>query len=75
MVLLGLIGFGNIARTLVVSDGTVKTHVAHVLSKLGVRDRLGGGRHRQLGEYVITRCITYRSGGGCGGVAPSSGSS
>jgi DNA-binding NarL/FixJ family response regulator len=24
----------------VVSDGTVKTHVAHVLGKLGVRDRV-----------------------------------
>jgi hypothetical protein len=28
------------ARTLVVSDATVKTHVAHVLMKLGVRDRV-----------------------------------
>ena len=26
--------------TLVISDGTVKTHVTHVLSKLGVRDRV-----------------------------------
>jgi DNA-binding NarL/FixJ family response regulator len=30
----------EIAHTLVVSDATAKTHVAHVLMKLGVRDRV-----------------------------------
>jgi DNA-binding NarL/FixJ family response regulator len=30
----------EIAKTLVISDATVKTHVTHVLMKLGVRDRV-----------------------------------
>ena len=30
----------EIAETLVLGDTTIKTHVAHVLGKLGVRDRV-----------------------------------
>ena len=42
--MLRLLGRGltnaEIADALVISDGTVKTHVAHVLAKLGLRDRV-----------------------------------
>ena len=31
---------GEIAEALVVTPHTVKTHVAHILTKLGVRDRV-----------------------------------
>ncbi len=41
---------GEIATQLFVSDATVKTHVAHILNKLGVRDRV---------QAVV---IAYRSG-------------
>ncbi|MET0729564.1 MAG: LuxR C-terminal-related transcriptional regulator [Solirubrobacterales bacterium] len=30
----------EIAQTLVITDATAKTHVAHVLTKLGLRDRV-----------------------------------
>jgi DNA-binding NarL/FixJ family response regulator len=46
---LGLIGRGmpnkRIARELGVSEKTVKTHVGHVLAKLGVTDRTQAALH------------------------------
>jgi DNA-binding NarL/FixJ family response regulator len=49
---------GQIARALFVSEATVKTHVNHIFSKAGVRDRA------QAVQYAYQRGIVTRSSPG-----------
>ncbi len=64
---LGLVarGLGNreIAETFVISEKTVKTHIGHILAKLGLRDRT------QLAIYALRHGLA----GGAGAEGPSAG--
>jgi DNA-binding NarL/FixJ family response regulator len=50
-------GYSNaaIAETFVISEGTVKTHVKRVLSKLGLRDRTQAAIYAYETSFVVAR--------------------
>jgi DNA-binding NarL/FixJ family response regulator len=51
----------EIARQLVIGEGTVKTHVARILTKLGVRDRVQAAVYaHQHGLVAGTPGIPFR---------------
>ena len=52
-------GYSNaaIAETFVISEGTVKTHVKRVLSKLGLRDRTQAAIYAYETNFVVARSL------------------